>query len=519
MRWRLALVAAAVASHATVLTGGFIWLDHGDLEQRAALARFPDWLGLFLRGYAHTGFYRPITSLSLSLDGLIGSPLLFHAESLGWHAAMAVLCAVVAEELGLNRRAALVAAVLFAMHPATSLVADVITYRGDAIAAVFLLGFLVAYMRGYRALAFLCALLAPLSKETGFIFVPLCLLAIELTPPRSLLHRPTRDRAMPFAVGAALLVAGGMRIAFAPAWRAHLPPLAFGEAIGSRLAALAKSAAAIVLPIDRSICDAFPVTPLISAQALAGLIIAAAVIWLAVQRRGPALLLAATLLQSLDLVAAPRFWSPHYLYLPLAFVAMLVAELLDRRGPRALAMGAFLAVLLGALTLHDGLRYRSDASLFTFETAAHPQCREAHFYLGESEREAGDLEGAANDYLLAATTTPGILSYVDEAAALQNLGIVRLEQSRIADAESAFRSALARVSDDDARRRLMHDLALAAAALGDDAEVVRLLVPETARMNPLPMSVIVLAKALHNLGREDEARALLARLKPEGPVP
>jgi len=288
------------------------------------------------------------------------------------------------------------------------------------------------------------------------------------------------------------------------------------DAIGTRLASLARSAQAMALPVDRSICDTFPVTSLLSPLALAGLLVAVALLLLAVKRRGPALLLALSLLGSLDLVATPRFWSPHYLYLPLCFAAMLAVERLERFGSRALAAGAAIAIALGAVTLYDGRRFVSDEALFGPEVAARPECREAHFYLAEARRRAGDLEGAARQYELAVAVTPGIISYSDEAAALQNLGIVRLEQGRIADAEQAFHAALERTDDDGARRRLNHDLALAAAALGDDAEVARLLGPEAARADALPESLVVLAGALHNLGREAEALALLARFKAEG---
>jgi tetratricopeptide (TPR) repeat protein len=311
----------------------------------------------------------------------------------------------------------------------------------------------------------------------------------------------------------ALVAALVLRFAFAPAWRAQMPPLSVGDAVGTRLASLAKSAYAIALPVDRSICDAFPVTSLASLFALAGLLVAAALAFIAWRRRGPGLLLALAMLQSLDLVAAPRFWSPHYLYLPLAFAAMLVAEGLDRLGPRALALGGVAATLLGVVTLHDGRRYQSDETLFSYEVAARPECREAHFYLGESHRAAGDLEGAAQEYSRAIAVAPGMLSYSDEPAALQNLGIVRLQQGRIADAEQAFRAALERVPDETTRRRLVHDLALAALALSDSAEVVRLLSPEAARADAMPESLLLLAGALHDVGREEEARAVLARAK------
>ena len=102
---RLLIVAAAVLAHATVLIGGFAWLDHGDLEQGAAVADPSHWAGLFAHGFARTGFYRPLMALSLSWDALVGAPWVFHAENLAWHAAAAVMVFTVGKELGLSRRA------------------------------------------------------------------------------------------------------------------------------------------------------------------------------------------------------------------------------------------------------------------------------------------------------------------------------------------------------------------------------------------------------------------------------
>src|SRR2546430_6864599 len=64
IRSRLAVAAAALAAHATALAGGYTWLDHGDLESGAALAPPAGFIGLFAKGYARTGFYRPLTALA-----------------------------------------------------------------------------------------------------------------------------------------------------------------------------------------------------------------------------------------------------------------------------------------------------------------------------------------------------------------------------------------------------------------------------------------------------------------------
>ena len=81
---RQSLVAVAWA---TTLGGGYVWLDHAHLERGLALAAPGEFLALFTRGFAGTGFYRPLVALSLSIDALLAdSPMWFRAVTLGWHA-------------------------------------------------------------------------------------------------------------------------------------------------------------------------------------------------------------------------------------------------------------------------------------------------------------------------------------------------------------------------------------------------------------------------------------------------
>ena len=513
MRGRLLLAAAAVASHATALAGGFSWLDHGDLEAGAALGAPSGWLSLFAHGFARTGFYRPLTALSLSIDALAGSPLAFHAVALLLHALASVLASAAAEALGLSRRAALFAGLLFAVHPATGLVAGQLAMRADLLAACALFGLVAAQRRGHPWLAAAAIAAGGLCKETVLVLGPLFVLALEAERTRAKPGRAARV-AIPLA-GLALPLA--LRLFFAPPWRSAFPPLSFAEAVGTRLAALAKSALAIALPFDRRICDAFPIALPWHPAALAGAAVAAALVALAWKRRGPALLLGLALVPSLGLVPAPRFWSPHYLYLPLGFAAILVAEAFERRGARAFVAGAAACAVFAAVSLVDSSRYRDDTALFGGEVAGRPECREAHLYLGDAMRRSGDLEGAARAYEAAAAPAPGFLAFSDEAAAQQNLGLVRLAQGRHFDAELAFEQALELQPDPLARRQLGHDLAAVAVARGDPAEAARLLAPEVERPDAQPESILLLARALHDMGQDEEARALLSRLPANRP--
>jgi tetratricopeptide (TPR) repeat protein len=513
----LALIAfAACIAHAMSLAGGFVWLDHAHLEDGLAITSLGHAGRLFTTGFAGTGFYRPLMALSLSLDAAVagvgaGAPWLFHLTSLLWHAAAAVMVILAARSLGLVRPAPEVAGLLFAVHPAGALVADAIAFRSEAMIAVALLALIVFHQRRRPLPAALALLAGALTKETALVLAPLFIVALELPDERAEPSASSRARLWA-AEAAAFALALGLRLGFAPAWRAGFVALDADQAVGTRLASLAKSAGFLLLPIVRTICDAFPIRSMASPAALAGAVVLIGLGLLAYRRRGPALLLALAVLPALNLVPIMRWWSPHYLYVPLAFAAMLAAEAGLRAGRRGLVAAGVVAVVWAGLSLSDGRRFASDAALWAPEVAAQPACREGHFYLAEVERQGRHFDAAADHYERALAPTTGIISYVDRSAALQNLGVVRIEQNRPDEARAALHAALDLVTQDEPRRRLTHNLAAAELRFGNAAEAARLLAPEVARPDALPESIFLGARALHQLGREAEAGALLRRL-------
>ena len=514
VRARAPFVAAlaALVAHSTALSAGFVWLDHAHLEEGLALAKPAQWGSLFLGGYAGTGFYRPLVSLSLSMDSLLGgSALLYHASTLAWHAAASAMTVVAAGALGLSIEGRLAAGLLFAVHPVTSLVASGIVFRSEAMMAVALLALITFHREGRPTPAAAALFLGALCKETALALAPLFIAALEYGRGGT---RDATSRSVLRAEALALAAALSLRVLFAPSWRAVFPVFSGSEALGTRLAALAKSATAIV-PIglwDHTVCDAFPIASVTSPWAIAGALVAFGIVWLARLYRGPCVLFALSLLPSLQIVPVMRWWSPHYLYVPLALLAMTAGALIAPMLRRPLPWVTIVALLFGVQTLRDAGRFRSDDTLWRREVSLHPECREGHFYLAEAHRERKELEQAAAHYALSVRETANVLSFVDLKSALANLGVVRLEQRRYLEARDAFRSAIALSTTDLDRRKFTHNLA-AALLLGKDAEgAARALESETGRPDALPESLLIRARALHELGREGEAIALLRRL-------
>ena len=106
-------------------------------------------------------------------------PLGYHLLNLLLHAAVTLLlylllCALL-EETANGKTVALVAAVLFAVHPIHTEAVASIVGRSELLAAGFLLGAWILHLRDREIPALLCFSLALLSKESAVAFLPLVL--------------------------------------------------------------------------------------------------------------------------------------------------------------------------------------------------------------------------------------------------------------------------------------------------------------------------------------------------------
>jgi len=93
--------------------------------------------------------FRPLLPLTLSLNYWWGgeSPAGYHAVNLGLHVVSSVLVYVLVLQLGRVRSAALIAALLFAVHPLSGIVVNYVSARDLAMTQAFLLASMVAYTR------------------------------------------------------------------------------------------------------------------------------------------------------------------------------------------------------------------------------------------------------------------------------------------------------------------------------------------------------------------------------------
>jgi hypothetical protein len=149
-----ALIAACVALPA--LHNGFALDDvHIILKNARVHSLDAPWRFLFQaywppdRGAA---LYRPLTVLGFAIQWALGGggAFVYHLVSLFLFAAVSALVAVFALALGLGRRPALLAGVLFAVHPVhVEAVANVVG-QSELLAALAVLAAMVSYIRGRR---------------------------------------------------------------------------------------------------------------------------------------------------------------------------------------------------------------------------------------------------------------------------------------------------------------------------------------------------------------------------------
>lgn len=180
----LLLALAVVFAYANSFPGIFIQDDIYIVRDNPLVANLDLWKILrseYWAGIESNGLYRPLTILSLALNRLLlgPEPVGFHAVNVLLHAGVALLLWRLLLCWGVSAAAALLAALLFAIHPIHAEVVNIVVGRSELLAALFLLLALVsATGSGRRATGVtgLCYLAALLSKEhaaTLLLLIPL----------------------------------------------------------------------------------------------------------------------------------------------------------------------------------------------------------------------------------------------------------------------------------------------------------------------------------------------------------
>ncbi len=510
------IALCAVAAFGALLYVGtlgypLVWDDHSFVEGQpfvrdcSSLLKLADPRFHLRGGPPVAGNARPVWLGSVVADACLhgGNPAGYRITSVLWHVLAAVLLMVLAWELARDPWAAFAAGALFAAHPVHTESVNIITFRSDILALVFMLLSLLFYLYrrgriGWRRASCLAASavsfgLALLSKEMAATLPFLMLLCDRFFP-----ERPPRRAGRPWLLYAALAAvlfsylwfrmprsgytvlghqdlfsslrdkaglgaapAAGDANTFAPI---AVPWQAVYESPKARLlsmAAVSGDYLRLLLwphPLQgdyspRPVRDWLSAKPLLSVLAWLGLL---ALAW-ALRRRSP-------------LAAFGLFWTPialmpvsglwlllnpqaeRYLYVPsagicLAAAAGLAALARARRPwarPAAVVLG-LAALVLGALgTVVRNRDYRSDAAFFAAAAAVDPGVARARFNLARALQGEGRLDEAEAEYREALRLWP------DFAGWRTAFGSFLLARGRLKEAVEQLQDSLRRQSDQPA---------------------------------------------------------------------
>ncbi|HEY4743618.1 MAG TPA: tetratricopeptide repeat protein [Desulfuromonadaceae bacterium] len=204
--WFGAIILLIGAVYCTTLTHSFVWDDNDIIVNNPLLENLANIPKFFLTEDTideATGYYRPITYISFALDRAIWgvNPVGFHLTNLLLHMAAVLIFYRTVAALFNRERLALIAALIFALHPLTVETVNFLSGgRNTLLSACFGLLSLLCHIRNRRLLAVACFALAIFSKEFALL-LPLIFLLYDLRL-RAEKHRYLTY--IPYAVAVAL---------------------------------------------------------------------------------------------------------------------------------------------------------------------------------------------------------------------------------------------------------------------------------------------------------------------------
>lgn len=494
--WILALwpAAAVVLFYLPVLNNGFVTWDDPDRIVRNPGIRALNWDSLKWMFTTLSGSYwMPLTWLSYTFDHRLGGldPRVYHLHSLLLHALnTALVFALTWRLLGRARdasgveasapftrvfriHAALLAAILFGLHPLRVESVAWASERKDVLYAFFFLASLFLYLgrgaapfwKGWRGFACLgCFILSLMSKPMA-VSLPAVLLILDAWPLGRLrdgIGRPLAEK-LPFLIPAAAVAwvtMGAPAHALSPVMA---PDLSLFPRVVNAFRSLAFYMLKTVAPTDLVPLVPFPrvMDTVYHLENLAAVVTVLAVAAVVFHFRSRAPYLAAagvyyvvTLLPVLGLVqagsqaAADRFsYLPSLgLILPLSVGVAVLFK--DRRKPWML-FAVVTVVLLGSLTVRQIGIWKDSITLWERTASVYPSGSHfIHSNLAVSYAEKGRLEDALREYEKAASIPPRwaqVAAVAGRAAVLADLG----------KEEEAIRE-LRRVLEMDPRNVLAH---------------------------------------------------------------
>ena len=447
------LLGVTLLAYANSFAGVFQFDDFWAIVDEPSVQSFSAW-------WQSMPGLRPLLKLTYAINQQSGYGLAgFHAVNLAVHATCVLLAWTLLRgwlpEAGLERAradsAALVAALVFALHPVQTEAVTYLSGRSMSLMALFSLGFLALGMRSrdgrdrWMAGALACLLAALATRETAWAAVPALALLAAARGERG------NDLLRRLALPVALLAAAALVILSLPAYRrlalSTLGRLDPGALFATQVQAFGYLLTQPLLLLEVNIDP--DLSPRVTPDAATWLGFAALAVpvalaawqwrrrpWLSAALLWPYLLLA----PGYTLFARADVANDRHLYLALLGPALLTGLALAAlpRRPRGIAAAA-LCLVLGLVTVGRNTDYHSERAFWTATVAASPGKPRPWNNLGHALMLEGDLDGAERALRRALALEPRYLR------ARYNLALVQARQRERAvsrdDAEAGAGSA------------------------------------------------------------------------------
>src|SRR5215472_860390 len=476
--------------YANSLANGFTYDDEAYILHNQAVKSFS--VSGLLHPVSFNNVLRPVTFLSFAVNWAIGHthPLGYHLLNVLLHAGVTLMLYLVLRTLLESQDAAgtiaLVAALLFAVHPIHSEAVASIAGRSELLAVGFGFAAWYLHLRQRPSWSVVCLCLALLSKESAVVFVPLIVIGDYL---RGRLWLPRYGWLIGFA--AVYLVTfwklegyrwGEKRVALLDNPLASLPA---GLRILNALRVAWKYLALQMYPARLSYDYSYNAIRLYgdwrhTALALAGaLVVVGLWIWAIWTRRNGWVLAGALYLGGFAvtanvLVATGTIMGERLAYLPsagLCLSAALLWMVVARRDRRW--AWTILSVVVLALTVRTTIRnqdWRDNLTLYSAAMHAVPGSAKAHFNLGSEFDRLGQTGEARTEYARA------IRIYPDYPEAIENSGLLESRLGHKQDARRLLETAVSLTPNGSADHNFMTvNLAWHLTKTGQTEEALRLL--------------------------------------------
>ena len=433
----LLLAGAVAVVYLNSFRGAFQFDDYNVIVDNGGVHTW----GAFLAGLPRG--IRPLLKLTYTLNWTSGpGPFGFHLVNVGLHAANAVMLFFLASRIvgpDGSRFAALLPALLFAVHPVQTEAVTYISGRSVSLMAFFYLGSLLAYLRGRergsRLLLYLASpllfLLAAASKEVALTLpfaLPLCEAARR---EREGWREALRAQAVHWGLFAALCIFLLAHAGYGRLLEACFDIRGAAANLFTQIHGIGYLLSRLVMPHALNIDPDLPVfsrgSPVLLPEAfLLAALLAAGIFGL--RKRSLAgfgilwffLHLAPTnsFIPRLDVANERQLYLASWgLFLAVAAGADHLREKCGAR--RVTAAAAVLVIALGVLTVNRNTVYRSEVALWEDSARKSPGKPRGWNNLGYAYQQAGRFRDAETAYLRAFRIDPGY------ALARENLKLLR----------------------------------------------------------------------------------------------